>query len=120
MRGGRSMDVNVIDQQYWQAVSQRDAGADGRFVFAVSTTGIYCRPSCPSRRPRPENVRFFPLPEAAERAGFRACKRCRPNEASPADRRLARIQKACRILDKAEEPVTLAWLGKAVGIAPHH
>ncbi len=114
------MDAQLNDSSFWQAVSDRDAGADGRFVFAVSTTGIYCRPSCPSRRPRPENVRFFPLPEAAERAGFRACKRCRPNEANPSDRRLARIRKACRLLDAAEEPMTLAQLGKAVGVAPHH
>ncbi|MBI1777646.1 MAG: bifunctional DNA-binding transcriptional regulator/O6-methylguanine-DNA methyltransferase Ada [Proteobacteria bacterium] len=114
------MDASVIDTGFWQAVQDRDAGADGRFVFAVTTTGIYCRPSCPSRHPRWENVRFFPLPQAAERAGFRACKRCRPNEASPTDRRLARIAKACRVLDEADEPMTLAALGRKVGIAPHH
>jgi AraC family transcriptional regulator, regulatory protein of adaptative response / methylated-DNA-[protein]-cysteine methyltransferase len=62
----------------WQAVVDRDRGRDGEFVFAVSTTGIYCRPSCPARRPRPENVSFFVDSAAAERAGFRACRRCRP------------------------------------------
>src|SRR3954447_16746010 len=62
----------------WQAVMNRDRGRDGEFVFAVSTTGIYCRPSCPARRPRRENVSFFADPTTAERAGFRACRRCRP------------------------------------------
>jgi AraC family transcriptional regulator, regulatory protein of adaptative response / methylated-DNA-[protein]-cysteine methyltransferase len=65
----------------WQAVVSRDRGRDGQFVFAVSTTGIYCRPSCPARRPRPENVSFFASPAAAERAGYRACRRCRPRAA---------------------------------------
>jgi sigma-B regulation protein RsbU (phosphoserine phosphatase) len=63
---------------WWRAIGARDGRSDGRFVFGVWTTGIYCRPSCPARRPRPENVIFFPSPEVAERAGFRACKRCQP------------------------------------------
>ena len=62
----------------WQAVEARDPRADGRFVLAVRTTGIYCRPVCPARRPRRENVTFFPGPDAAEAAGYRACLRCRP------------------------------------------
>src|SRR5579863_972142 len=61
---------------YWQAVLDRDAGQDGKFVFAVSSTGVYCRPSCPARRPRRENVAFYRLPEDAEKAGYRACLRC--------------------------------------------
>src|SRR5215203_3639698 len=65
----------------WQAVVNRDRGRDGEFVFAVSTTGVYCRPSCPARRPRPENVSFFANPDAAELAGYRACRRCRPRAA---------------------------------------
>src|ERR1700747_975151 len=66
----------------WDAVIARDAKQDGQFVFAVSTTGVYCRPSCAARRPRRENVQFFSRPEAAEQAGFRACLRCRPKAAS--------------------------------------
>ena len=68
----------MTDQSRWQAVQGRDSAADGRFVYAVTSTGIYCRPTCPSRRPLRRNVRFFDLPEAAEHEGFRACKRCRP------------------------------------------
>ena len=66
------------DNSQWQAVMARDANQDGKFVFAVSSTGVFCRPSCPSRRPRRENVTFFRAPEEAEKAGFRACLRCRP------------------------------------------
>ena len=71
----------MTDTIRWTAVKNRDRGADGRFVFAVRTTGIYCRPSCPARRPRRTNVRFYSLPEAAEADGFRACRRCAPSEA---------------------------------------
>src|SRR5688572_3554939 len=66
----------------WRAVVARDRGSDGKFVYGVGTTGIYCRPSCPSRRAKPENVDFFPTVEVAEKAGFRPCMRCKPNEAS--------------------------------------
>ena len=67
-----------LRENQWQAVLARDANQDGSFVFAVSSTGIYCRPSCPSRRPRRENVTFFRQPDEAEKAGYRACLRCRP------------------------------------------
>ncbi|MGC2447911.1 MAG: Ada metal-binding domain-containing protein, partial [Candidatus Sulfotelmatobacter sp.] len=70
------------DDPRWTAVVARDSGRDGEFVFAVSTTGVYCRPSCAARRPRRENVQFFAAPEAAERAGYRACLRCRPKAIS--------------------------------------
>ena len=70
----------VEENSYWRGVLERDRRLDGAFVFAVRSTGIYCRPSCPSRRPGRKQVVFFPLPEAAERAGFRACRRCRPRE----------------------------------------
>jgi AraC family transcriptional regulator of adaptative response/methylated-DNA-[protein]-cysteine methyltransferase len=70
------------DDARWQAVLARDAARDGAFVYAVATTGIYCRPSCPSRRPKPENVRFHASAEDAETAGFRACKRCRPEDSA--------------------------------------
>src|SRR5687767_4106748 len=103
----------------WQAVLDRDRGRDGDFVFAVSTTGIYCRPSCPARRPRRENVSFFADPAAAERAGFRACRRCRPKSGlSPHEELVAR---ATTWLDAhVEERVTLPRLAAALGVSPGH
>src|SRR5271170_2615146 len=71
----------AAEEVRWNALSARDSNYDGRFVFAVSSTGVYCRPSCPARRPRRENVRFFLRPEQAEHAGYRACLRCRPKSA---------------------------------------
>src|SRR5262252_1019043 len=79
----------------WDAVLARDSARDGEFVFAVSTTGVYCRPSCAARRPRRENVQFFEVPEAAEQAGFRSCRRCRPREIGAADPRAAMVRRAC-------------------------
>lgn len=101
----------------WQQVVTRDARQDGRFVFAVRTTGIYCRPSCPSRRPRRESVEFFPTPGEAERAGYRACLRCKPTEVSSQTQYIARAR---RILDNAEGVVTLPQLSKQVGLSPFH
>src|SRR4051812_1206102 len=75
-----------LDDQRWQAVTQRDKTADGTFYYAVRTTGVYCRPSCPSRQARRENVAFYDSGVQAEQAGFRACKRCKPNEAALAER----------------------------------
>jgi AraC family transcriptional regulator, regulatory protein of adaptative response / methylated-DNA-[protein]-cysteine methyltransferase len=109
------------DEFRWRAVLARDARLDGAFVTGVLTTGIYCRPSCPARHPKRENVRFFDRPEAAERAGFRACLRCRPNEAvrSPAQAEL--MGRACRILEEnPDERITLAALAREVGMSPHH
>ncbi|MFN2571784.1 MAG: bifunctional transcriptional activator/DNA repair enzyme AdaA [Gemmatimonadales bacterium] len=82
----------------WQAVMARDRRFDGAFVYAVRSTGIYCRPSCASRRPRRTQVTFFPIPEAAEREGFRACRRCRPGDVH-GDPAIARVREACRALD---------------------
>src|SRR4051812_28395907 len=77
----RTEDSPMNEATAWESVLQRDASADARFLYGVTTTGVYCRPSCPSRRPRRDNVAFFSSAEAAERAGFRACQRCRPNHA---------------------------------------
>jgi len=88
----------------WQAVLARDRRCDGAFVYAVRSTGIYCRPSCASRRPRRTQVTFFPIPEAAERAGFRACRRCHPADANGSDPRVALVREACRTLDAGEKP----------------
>jgi AraC family transcriptional regulator of adaptative response/methylated-DNA-[protein]-cysteine methyltransferase len=104
-------------QDRWQQVMARDARQDGRFVFAVRTTGIYCRPSCPSRRPRRDSVEFFPSPNQAERAGYRACLRCKPTEISS---QAQYVTRARQLLDSAEGVVTLAELSKQIGLSPFH
>src|SRR5258708_31635467 len=88
--------------QRWQAVMARDRRFDGAFVYAVRSTGIYCRPSCASRRPSRTQVTFFPIPEAAEREGFRACRRCHPADANGGDPAIALVREACRALDAAD------------------
>ncbi len=104
----------------WAAVIDRDPAFDGRFVYAVKTTGIYCRPSCPSRRALPRNVVFYPTCAAAEQAGFRACRRCRPREASLAEQHAAVIAAACRRIEQAEELPTLGALADAIGMSPFY
>jgi AraC family transcriptional regulator, regulatory protein of adaptative response / methylated-DNA-[protein]-cysteine methyltransferase len=101
----------------WQQVMARDARQDGRFVFAVRTTGVYCRPSCPSRRPRRDSVEFFADPQQAERAGYRACLRCKPTQISA---QAKAVMHARRLLDEAEGVLTLAELSKRVGLSPFH
>lgn len=106
------------DAVRWQAVLGRDLAADGRFVYAVASTGIYCRPSCPSRRPRRAQVSFFASPAEAEAAGFRACRRCTPR-VEPESRR--RVREAQAYLDRHPgETVTLERLGRVVGMSPYH
>ena len=104
-------------EMQWQHVIARDARQDGRFVFAVRTTGIYCRPSCPSRRPRRDSVEFFANPQQAERAGYRACLRCKPTEISA---QAKAVMRARQLLDEAEAVMTLAELSKRVGVSPFH
>ncbi len=104
----------------WQAVVARDARADGRFVYSVRTTGVYCHPSCASRRARAENVRFHPTPAAAERAGFRACLRCRPGEPPLAQRQAALVTAACRRLERDDAPASLAVLAREAGLSAWH
>jgi AraC family transcriptional regulator, regulatory protein of adaptative response / methylated-DNA-[protein]-cysteine methyltransferase len=104
----------------WAALVARDASVDGTFVYGVATTGIYCRPGCPSKLARPENVSFFATCEEAEAAGFRACQRCRPNEASFAERQAALIAEACRRIEEAEELPTLDALAKTFGLSAFH
>ena len=112
--------VQAGDERRWNAVLARDSSRDGEFVFAVSTTGVYCRPSCPARRPRRRNVTFFPRPEQAEKAGFRACLRCRPRSISghPQSDLAKRI---CRYIEQhLDEPITLDLLGTVFGQSPFH
>src|SRR5438128_1308167 len=106
--------------RWWQAVEDRDAGYDGMFVFAVSSTGIYCRPSCPARRPRRQNVTFYRQPEEAEKAGYRACLRCRPR-AIAGSPQMEMVKAVCRYIEQhLDEPVTLARLGTAFRQSPFH
>src|SRR5215218_9514051 len=107
--------------QLWQAVVAKDARFDGQFVFAVSSTGVYCRPSCPSRRAHRERVRFFDLPEAAEQAGFRACLRCQPKRARVLDPQIDLVQRVCRLLDESDSETTkLAELASHAGVSVFH
>jgi AraC family transcriptional regulator of adaptative response/methylated-DNA-[protein]-cysteine methyltransferase len=104
----------------WHAVQIRDTTSDGRFVYAVTSTGIYCRPSCPSRKPRRDRVRFFDAPDAARAAGFRACKRCKPDAALPADPWIERIRRACVYLSNVDGHPSLATLAARLGGSPYH
>jgi AraC family transcriptional regulator, regulatory protein of adaptative response / methylated-DNA-[protein]-cysteine methyltransferase len=113
--------THSAETEMWNAVEAKDRSADGRFVFAVKSTGIFCRPSCPSRRPRRENVKFFAVPEAAESAGFRACLRCRPKEARAADPQLELVRKVCELIVTSDlETLSLEMLAEQVGGSPYH
>lgn len=108
------------EDQRWKVVLDRDAAHDGEFVFAVSSTGVYCRPSCPSKRPRRENVTFFGQPEQAEKAGYRACLRCRPRSAE-GNAQAQMVRNVCRYIEQhLDEPITLAKLGKEFHLSPFH
>ncbi len=110
----------LSEELCWYAVIAHDAAHDGQFVFAVSSTGVYCRPSCPARRPRCENVRFFVDPEQAEKAGFRACLRCRPR-AITGDPQSDFAKAVCRYIEQhLDEAITLAQLGKAFRQSSFH
>jgi AraC family transcriptional regulator, regulatory protein of adaptative response / methylated-DNA-[protein]-cysteine methyltransferase len=106
-------------QKFWEAVVNRDERFDGRFVYAVRSTGIYCRPTCPSRRPNRRQIIFFPAVVAAERAGFRPCRRCRPQESIGANSRL--VQEACvYIQENHTEPLKLADLSRQLNVSSSH
>lgn len=105
---------------YWKAIRDRDPSFDGLFFYSVATTGIYCRPSCPARLARRENVAFHTSCKDAEIAGFRPCKRCRPTEPSLHDRYAAKVAEACRVIETADEPPTLEELALKVSLSPYH
>jgi len=104
----------------WEAVCRRDPAADGEFLYAVETTGVYCRPSCAARPARREHVSFHASAADAERAGFRPCKRCRPDLPPRAERDAALVAAACRAIEAADEPPRLAELAAQAGVSPHH
>ena len=108
------------DEQRWHAVRSRDATADGVFYYSVATTGVYCRPSCAARLALRQNVAFHATPDEAEKAGFRACKRCHPRDASPAERQAAVVARACQTIEEADETPTLAALANAAGLSRFH
>jgi AraC family transcriptional regulator of adaptative response/methylated-DNA-[protein]-cysteine methyltransferase len=103
----------------WAAIQRRDAAADGQFVYSVRTTGVYCHPSCGARPARPENVAFHPTPADAERAGFRACRRCRPDQPPRAEQQAEVIARLCRMLE-SDTPPNLEALAIATEWSPHH
>jgi AraC family transcriptional regulator of adaptative response/methylated-DNA-[protein]-cysteine methyltransferase len=112
--------VTMTVDARWHSVAARDRQADGQFVYAVTTTGIYCRPSCASRRPHPSRVRFFPDSRAAQLAGFRACKRCRPDASSAGDPWPDKIRRACACLANVDGHLSLERLARQVGGSPYH
>ncbi|HZD69385.1 MAG TPA: bifunctional DNA-binding transcriptional regulator/O6-methylguanine-DNA methyltransferase Ada [Actinomycetes bacterium] len=108
------------DEERWAALVRRAAEADGVFYFSVRTTGVYCRPSCPARRPLRRNVAFHATCEDAERAGFRPCKRCRPDQPALSEQRAAAVAKACRMIEADEGIPSLEELAAAVGMSKFH
>ena len=118
----QSFPVKLDEEALWEAVLNRDRTSNGKFVYGVRSTRIYCRPSCPSRRPNRAQVVFFESGGAARQAGFRACRRCRPDSSSAIDPQTEIIQRACQLLDAHadEGGVTLSVLGSTLGISPYH
>ena len=104
----------------WEAVVARDPRADGTFYYSVRTTGVYCRPSCASRRANPRNVSFHATREEAERAGFRPCRRCRPDRPANENPHAAVIATICRSIEAADTPLSLETLARLAGLSPHH
>ena len=110
----------TVSDPRWAAVAARDSQSDGKFFYSVRTTGVYCRPSCAARRARPENVDFHLTTADAERAGFRPCKRCKPDQASLTDQRATKIAQLCRFIETAEYPPTLDELAKQAEMSAYH
>src|SRR6201995_4946428 len=104
----------------WQSVVDRDPKADGKFFYSVKTTGVYCRPSCGARLARPENVQYHLTCEDAEKAGFRACKRCKPDQMGQGAINSAKIANACRLIERTEQTPTLKQLSKQAEMSPFH
>ncbi|HEV2440623.1 MAG TPA: bifunctional DNA-binding transcriptional regulator/O6-methylguanine-DNA methyltransferase Ada [bacterium] len=118
---GGSVGGASADDRRWRAVLARDAAADGMFVFAVRSTGVYCRPSCPARRPRRDRVHFFHEARQAAQAGYRPCRRCRPDQPAGRDEAVALAQRACRFIEThLDEPLGLDALAAALGRGPQH
>jgi AraC family transcriptional regulator of adaptative response/methylated-DNA-[protein]-cysteine methyltransferase len=118
----KNMELAAATEQdpRWASVAARSAAADGTFFYSVRTTGVYCRPSCAARRARPENVRFHHTREAAEAAGFRPCKRCKPDQPSLIEQYAAKVTAACRAIDTSPEAPALEALATQAGMSQFH
>ncbi len=116
----RSRKSAAGDERCWNAVAARDPSFDGTFYFSVATTGVYCRPSCPARRPKRQNVRFHATAADAEAAGFRPCKRCKPDAPARDERYAAKVAHACRLIETAEEEPKLEALAQSAGLSTYH
>lgn len=110
----------TVNDPRWASIVDRDPAADGKFVYSVKTTGIYCRPSCASRAARPENVRFHATCADAERAGFRACKRCKPDQPSLVEKHAATVVEICRLIENAETVPSLEELARQARMSTYH
>lgn len=110
----------ISEGERWDAVVRCDSSTDGTFYYSVRTTGVYCRPSCASKLPRRENVSFHPTCQEAERAGFRACKRCRPGERSLAEQHAAVVEAACRMIEASDGTSSLDVLARTAGMSRFH
>lgn len=110
----------ATEEAMWEAVVRKDRDADGKFYYAVKSTGVYCLPSCPARSALRKNVAFYDSPMAAEKEGFRPCKRCRPKGPTLAEEYAATVAKTCRIIEAAEEMPVLGVLAKAAGMSNYH
>lgn len=115
-----SKSSKTTDDQRWEAVQRRDSSADGKFVYAVRTTGVYCRPNCSARQALRKNVAFFKTVAEAKIAGFRACKRCKPDDVSTQSSHALAIEAACRSIESAESRVSLDALANAADMSPSH
>lgn len=115
-----TMHTPQVSDTRWQALAARDAAFDGTFWYGVKTTGVYCRPSCAARTPKPENVSFFEACDAAEAAGLRPCKRCKPRDEGPRARQAAIVAEACRAIEGADQEPTLGHLARRAGLSPYH
>jgi AraC family transcriptional regulator, regulatory protein of adaptative response / methylated-DNA-[protein]-cysteine methyltransferase len=118
--GSVSQNPYATDQLRWLALRRRDLNADGHFVYSVTTTGVYCRPTCPSRLAFRQHIRFHDTCVDAERSGFRPCRRCRPNGVSQSERYAEAATKACRLIETADARLTLDVLAATVGLSPYH
>jgi AraC family transcriptional regulator of adaptative response/methylated-DNA-[protein]-cysteine methyltransferase len=116
----KPLPASARDDARWEAVIARDASFDGQFYYSVATTGVYCRPSCPARLAKRCNVSFHDTAADAERAGFRACKRCKPDGLSLDQQHAGTVAEACRLIETAEVAPTLDALAEAVGLSPYH
>jgi AraC family transcriptional regulator, regulatory protein of adaptative response / methylated-DNA-[protein]-cysteine methyltransferase len=120
MRHADAPRASARDEERWQAVKRRDPAFDGKYLFAVRTTGVYCRPSCASRPAKRENVAFFLTAAEAEKAGYRACKRCRPDKLGAPDPQVQAVKRACERIEQAEEAPKLAELAASARLSPYH